>query len=48
MERAHNLSKEAKCDVESLIEGKLDSEAIMSGKRKAPTWEDIEKELEGI
>jgi len=38
----------AKSDVESLIEGRLDTDAIMSGKLKAPTWEDIEKELEGI
>lgn len=48
MERAHNLSKEAKCDVESLLEGKLDTDAILSGKLNAPTWEVIEKELEGI
>lgn len=48
MERAHNLSKEAKCDVESLLEGKLDTDAILSGKLIAPTWEVIEKELEGI
>lgn len=39
---------EAKSDVESLIEGKLDTDAILSGKLKAPTWEDIEKELGGI
>lgn len=38
----------AKFDVEVLIEGKLDVEAIISGKLKAPTWEDIEKELEDI
>jgi type I restriction enzyme S subunit len=48
MQRAHDLSKETKTDVEALIEGKLDTDAIMSGKLKAPTWEDIEKELEGI
>jgi len=34
--------------IEDLIEGKLDTDAILSGKLKAPTWEDIEKELEGI
>lgn len=34
--------------VESLIEGNLDVDAILSGKLKAPTWEEIEKELEGI
>jgi len=48
MQSAHDLSKETKSDVEALIEGKLDVEAVMSGKLKAPTWEDIEKELEGI
>ena len=42
------LIENIKSDVESLIEGKLDTVAIMSGKLKAPTWEDIEKELEGI
>jgi hypothetical protein len=46
--RAYALTDEAKADVEALIEGKLDTDAIMSGKLKAPTWEDIEKELEGI
>lgn len=46
--RAFQLTAEAKADVEALIEGKLDTDAIMSGKLKAPTWEDIEKELEGI
>lgn len=45
---AFQLTTEAKADVEALIEGKLDNAAIMSGKLKAPTWEDIEKELEGI
>jgi hypothetical protein len=39
---------ESKSIVEALIEGKLDTDAILSGKLKAPTWEDIEKELEGI
>ena len=48
MEKAHNLIKKAKSDVESLIDGKLEIEAILSGKMKAPAWEDIEKELEGI
>lgn len=45
---AFQLTTEAKADVEALIEGKLDADAILSGKLKAPTWEDIEKELEGI
>jgi type I restriction enzyme S subunit len=47
-EKASKLVEEAKSDVEALIEGKLDTDAILSGKLKAPTWEDIEKELEGI
>ena len=45
---AFQLTAEAKSDAEALIEGKLDTDAILSGKLKAPTWEDIEKELEGI
>ena len=45
---SHNYLTEAKSDVEALIEGKLDTDSILSGKFKAPTWEDIEKELEGI
>jgi type I restriction enzyme S subunit len=48
MEKAHILTKEAKSQVESLIEGTLETEAILSGKLKAPTWQDIEKELEEI
>ena len=48
MEKAHNLSREAQADVEFLIEGKLETDDILSGQLKAPTWEDIEKELEGI
>lgn len=43
-----SLILKAKSDVESLIEGELDTDAILSGKLKAPTWEDIQKELEGI
>lgn len=42
------LIDKAVSDAEKLIEGELDTDAIMSGKLKAPTWEDIEKELEGI
>lgn len=38
----------AKSDVEALIEGKLDTGVILSGKLKAPTWVDIEKDLECI
>ena len=43
-----SFTADAKSDVEALIEGKLDTDTIMSGKLKAPTWEDIEKELEDI
>lgn len=46
--RAYALTDEAKSDVEAFIEGKLDTEAILSGKLKAPTWADIEIELEVI
>ena len=45
---ANEYVLDAKSNVEALIEGKLDTAAILSGKLKAPTWEDIEKELEGI
>lgn len=48
MEKAHILSKGAKANIEELIDGDLDTASILSGKLKAPTWEDIEKELEGI
>jgi type I restriction enzyme, S subunit len=47
-EKSSKLVNGAKSDVETLIECKLDTDAIQSGKLKAPTWEDIEKELEGI
>ena len=47
-EKSIGFNTEAKSDVEALIEGKLNTDAILSGKIKAPTWEDIEKELEGI
>jgi len=43
--KAHLLTSEAKSHVEALIEGTLDTDAIMSSKLKPPTWEDIEKEL---
>lgn len=44
-EEGARLISEAKSDVEALIEGTLDTNAILSGKLKPPTWEDIEKEL---
>ncbi len=42
---SRKLIAQAKSDVEALIEGTLDTNAIMSGKLKPPTWEVIEKEL---
>ncbi len=45
MEKAHILSQKAKADVEALIEGTLATEAILSGKLKTPSWEEIEKEV---
>ena len=44
--KAFIFTDEAKSDVESLIESKLDIEAILSGKLKPLTWEEIEQELE--
>ncbi|GIK36924.1 MAG: hypothetical protein BroJett011_07570 [Chloroflexota bacterium] len=44
--RAKDLVAEAKSDVEKLIEGKLDTEGIMAGRLKAPTWEGIQANLE--
>lgn len=41
IDRANTLIKEAKSDVEKLIEGKLDTKGIISGRIKGPTWEDI-------
>jgi hypothetical protein len=35
------LIEEAKKDVEDLIEGKLDTEGIISGQIQAQTWEEI-------
>jgi hypothetical protein len=39
--RSMLLVEEAKADVEALIEGTLDVDAILAGKLKAPTAEDI-------
>lgn len=47
-ERSTAFFRQSVSTTEDLIDGKLDIESIMSGKLKAPTWEDIEKELEGI
>lgn len=41
VERARVLVEEAKADVEALIEGTLDVQAILAGKLKAPTAADI-------
>ena len=43
-----SLSEDAKSDVEALIEGTLDTDAILSGRMKVPVWEDVEKELEEV
>jgi type I restriction enzyme, S subunit len=39
--KASTLVSAAKADVEDLIEGTLDTDAILSGKVKPPTWEAI-------
>lgn len=44
--RARDLVVEAKSDVEKLIEGKLDTAGIMTGRVKVPTWEDIQAAFE--
>lgn len=41
MRRATLLVEDAKADVEALIEGSLDAQAILSGTLKAPTADDI-------
>ena len=48
LKKSEALVQSAKSDVEALIEGNLNTDAILSGNLKSPTWEDIEKELEGI
>ncbi|MCK9521430.1 MAG: hypothetical protein M0R76_00090 [Proteobacteria bacterium] len=40
-ERARALIQEAKADVEALIDGTLDTKAILSGKLKPPTEEEV-------
>jgi type I restriction enzyme S subunit len=44
--RASGLIREAIADVENLIEGKLETSEIMASKLIAPTWEDIEHQLQ--
>jgi len=41
LEKSRTLINEAKSDVEALIEGTLDTKAILSGKLKPPTEEDV-------
>lgn len=41
METSLDLIQQAKADVEALIEGTLDTDAILTGKVKPPTWEAI-------
>lgn len=45
--RASGLIREAIAEVENLIEGKLETSEIMASKLIAPTWEDIEHQLQG-
>jgi len=40
--RATQLVREAKADVEALIEGQLDAEGIVAGRVQPPRWEDLE------
>jgi hypothetical protein len=44
-EQAKDLISEAKSDAEKLIEGKLDTEGIISERIKVPTWEDIQTKM---
>jgi len=44
-EVALGLVAEAKSDIEALIEGTIDTNAILSGKLKPPTWETINESL---
>lgn len=43
--QAERLIQEAKSDVESLIGGELNSEAILAGLISSPTWDGIENQL---
>jgi len=40
--RASELVREAKADVEALIEGRLDVEGIVAGRVQPPAWKDVE------
>jgi type I restriction enzyme S subunit len=42
LSEAAKLIREAKADVEALIEGRLDVEGIVAGRVQPPTWEDVE------
>ncbi len=46
VDRAIELVAEARSDVEALIESRLDVEGIVAGRVKAPTWEQIAREME--
>ncbi len=39
--KASQLVREAKADVEALIEGRLDVDGILTGRVKPPTWDEI-------
>lgn len=45
-EEAHDMVTQAKANVEALIEGKLDTEGILSGRVRPPTWEEVAKQME--
>lgn len=47
LQRANGLVEEAKADVEALIDGRLDLDAIVSGQVKAPTAMDVAGLTEG-
>jgi type I restriction enzyme S subunit len=40
--KSRALVREAKADVEALIEGRLDVEGIVAGRVQPPAWEDVE------
>ena len=47
LEKARVLVAEAKADVEALIEGTMDTAAILSGRLKPPTYEELMKTVAG-
>ncbi|HBY97765.1 MAG TPA: hypothetical protein DEP84_28125 [Chloroflexi bacterium] len=45
-DKAAELVEKAKADVEALIEGTLDTDAILNGHVKPPTWDDVMRDVE--